>query len=112
MPYVLVYNESNSHPFASVDNRAAASDMVAHLAALGHRRIALVTGPLTASDRARRRLAGARACAKRLGLDAVQHIAMSAHRAVLLERPAGHGRHRRPGGARPVRARRHLGMRL
>ncbi|MCY1203985.1 substrate-binding domain-containing protein [Achromobacter veterisilvae] len=79
IPYVLVYNESAAHPYASVDNRAAASDMVAHLAALGHRRIALVTGPLTASDRARRRLAGARACAKKLGLDAVQHISMSSH---------------------------------
>jgi DNA-binding LacI/PurR family transcriptional regulator len=52
---------------------------VAHLAALGHRRIALVTGPLTASDRARRRLTGARACAKRLGLDDIQHISMSSH---------------------------------
>ena len=62
MPYVLVYNESASHPYASVDNRAAACDMVTHLAQLGHKRIALVTGPLTASDRARRRLVGARAC--------------------------------------------------
>ena len=52
--------------------------MVTHLAQLGHKRIALVTGPLTASDRARRRLVGARACAK-LGLDAVQHISMSSH---------------------------------
>ena len=34
--------------------------MVTHLAQLGHKRIALVTGPLTASDRARRRLVGAR----------------------------------------------------
>ena len=79
MPYVLVYNESASHPYASVDNRAAACDMVTHLAQLGHKRIALVTGPLTASDRARRRLVGARACAKKLGLDAVQHISMSSH---------------------------------
>ncbi len=79
MPYVLVYNESAAHPYASVDNRAAAIDMVSHLAALGHRRIAIVTGPLTASDRARRRLAGARACAKKLGLEPIQHIAMSSH---------------------------------
>ncbi len=79
IPYVLVYNESASHPFASVDNRKAASDMVAHLAGLGHRRIAIVTGPLTASDRARRRLTGARACAKKLGLDDLQHVAMESH---------------------------------
>ena len=31
MPYVLVYNESAAHPYASVDNRAAAIDMVSHL---------------------------------------------------------------------------------
>ncbi|MFY3896288.1 substrate-binding domain-containing protein, partial [Achromobacter xylosoxidans] len=49
------------------------------LAALGHRRIAIVTGPLTASDRARRRLSGARACAKKLGLEPIQHIAMNSH---------------------------------
>src|SRR5690606_41904709 len=32
MPHVLAYNESRSHPFVSVDNRAAAHEMVAHLA--------------------------------------------------------------------------------
>ncbi len=58
VPHVLAYNESGSHPFVSVDNRAAARDMVQRLADLGHRRIALVTGPLAASDRARGRLAG------------------------------------------------------
>jgi len=79
MPHVLAYNESADHPFVSVDNRAAAREMVQRLADLGHQRIALVTGPLAASDRARRRLEGARACARKLGLPAIGHLAMPAH---------------------------------
>ncbi len=79
MPYVLAYNESGTHPYASVANRKAASDMVGHLAGLGHRRIALITGPLTASDRARRRLDGARAQARKLGLDPVAHWPLDSH---------------------------------
>lgn len=81
LPYTLVYNESSRHPCVSVDNRAAARDMLDHLAGLGHRRIAVVTGPLTASDRARRRLQAVRAQARRLGLAPVQHWAMPAHTA-------------------------------
>src|SRR5690606_33010329 len=54
-------------------------EMVARLAALGHRRIAFVSGPLPASDRARRRLQGARACAQALGLQPVEHVPMPAH---------------------------------
>lgn len=79
MPHVLAYNESRSHPFVSVDNRAAAHEMVAHLAALGHRHIAFVSGPLTASDRAHRRLLGARASARALGLPALAHLEVEAH---------------------------------
>jgi DNA-binding LacI/PurR family transcriptional regulator len=79
MPHVLVYNESSSHPFVSVDNRAAASEMVDMLAGLGHRRIAIVTGPLAASDRARRRLDGARASAQAHGLADIGHLVMPAH---------------------------------
>ena len=79
MPHILAYNESGSHPFVSVDNKAAAHEMVARLAALGHRRIAFVSGPLPASDRARRRLLGARTCARELGLPAVAHLAVAAH---------------------------------
>ncbi|CAM3798311.1 LacI family DNA-binding transcriptional regulator [Bordetella tumulicola] len=79
MPHILAYNETTSHPFVSVDNRAAARDMVTHLNGLGHRRIAFVSGPLTASDRARRRLQGAQACAKSLGLPEIPHWVMPAH---------------------------------
>ncbi|HEX7747659.1 MAG TPA: substrate-binding domain-containing protein [Bordetella sp.] len=81
MPHMLVYNESGKHPFVSVDNRGAARDMVQALAALGHRRIAAVTGPLSESDRARRRLVGAREQALALGLGEVAHWVMPAHTA-------------------------------
>ncbi|WP_026640627.1 LacI family DNA-binding transcriptional regulator [Bordetella petrii] len=79
MPHVLAYNESRSHPFVSVDNRAAAHEMVAHLATMGHRHIAFVSGPLAASDRAHRRLLGARASARALGLPALAHLEVQAH---------------------------------
>lgn len=85
VPHVLVYNESTAHPFVSVDNRAAARDMVGMLATLGHRRIAIVTGPLAASDRARRRLEGARAAAREHGLPGIGHLAMPAHTAASRE---------------------------
>jgi DNA-binding LacI/PurR family transcriptional regulator len=81
MPYVLAYNESRSHPFVSVDNTAAASEMVEALAQRDHRHVAFVTGPLAASDRARRRLKGARASAQRLGLGEVLHLTMPSHTA-------------------------------
>ncbi|ARP88428.1 LacI family DNA-binding transcriptional regulator [Bordetella genomosp. 9] len=81
LPYVLVYNESPSHPFVSVDNTAAARDMVRWLASQGHSRVALVTGPLSGSDRARRRLQGARACARELGLPEPEHLTMPSHTA-------------------------------
>lgn len=81
VPYVLAYNESPSHPYVSVDNGSAASDMVQLLAERGHRRIAIVTGPLTASDRARRRLQGARTRARQLELHDVMHLQMPAHTA-------------------------------
>ncbi len=54
VPTVLVYN-----PLArgraltvSVDNRTAAREAIEHLVGLGHRRIAMLTGTLVASDRA------------------------------------------------------------
>lgn len=81
MPHVLAYNESSAHSFVSVDNRAAAREMVGSLAALGHRRIAIVTGPLAASDRARRRLEGARAAARQHELEPLGHLIMPAHTA-------------------------------
>lgn len=81
MNYVLAYNESALHPCAAVDNRAAACDMVEHLAKLGHTHIAFVSGPLNLSDRAKSRLSGARERAKALKLKRVQHFLMPSHTA-------------------------------
>ncbi|WIX32453.1 LacI family DNA-binding transcriptional regulator [Salinicola sp. JS01] len=81
VPFVLAYNESDEHPCVSVDNHAAAGDMVSHLAAQGHRQLALISGPLAASDRAARRLTGAMARAETLGLPAPIHVSMSRHTA-------------------------------
>ena len=77
--YVLAYNESNAHPCSAVDNHAAASDMIEHLAQLGHRRIAFISGPLSMSDRAAARLSGARNQARTLGLSLVRHHLMPSH---------------------------------
>lgn len=58
LPYVLAYNAHPDHPCVSVDGEAAAAEAVARLAALGHRRIAMVSGTLAASDRAQQRYRG------------------------------------------------------
>lgn len=81
MPYMLAYNEANGHPFVSVDNRAAATEIIELLAQRGHRQIAMVSGPLRASDRARARLNGARSAARALGLPPIQHLELPAHTA-------------------------------
>lgn len=53
VPTVLVYNEATSaYPAAvTVDNRAALSDLVGELVALGHRSILFVAGRFSTSDR-------------------------------------------------------------
>lgn len=57
-PYVLAYNRHPAHPCVSVDSEAASAAVVARLAALGHRAIAMVCGTLAASDRAQQRYRG------------------------------------------------------
>jgi LacI family transcriptional regulator, repressor for deo operon, udp, cdd, tsx, nupC, and nupG len=58
LPYVLVYNRHAEHPCVSVDNEGAVAGAVARLVELGHRRIAMVSGTLAASDRAQQRWRG------------------------------------------------------
>ncbi|MFL9880962.1 LacI family DNA-binding transcriptional regulator [Herbaspirillum rhizosphaerae] len=60
IPYVLTYNQPQqaSRLSVSVDNRAAARDAVAHLIALGHTRIQMLSGYFHASDRAIQRYQG------------------------------------------------------
>ncbi|MDH4571243.1 LacI family DNA-binding transcriptional regulator [Salinicola acroporae] len=81
VPFVLAYNESDRHPFVSVDNFAAAGDMVEQLVASGHRRLAMISGPLDASDRASKRLDGVLDRAARLDLPAPTHVSMPRHTA-------------------------------
>jgi DNA-binding LacI/PurR family transcriptional regulator len=58
LPYVLAYNRHPRHPCVSVDQEAAVADVVHRLVACGHRRIGMVSGQLSASDRAQQRHRG------------------------------------------------------
>ncbi len=53
--YVLAYNRHARHPCVSVDSVDALATVVTRLVALGHRRIAMVSGQHAASDRAQQR---------------------------------------------------------
>lgn len=68
LPYVLVYNRHAGHPCVSVDGEQAVADLVVRLAGLGHRRIAMVSGQLSASDRAQQRSRGFRRGMEAAGL--------------------------------------------
>jgi DNA-binding LacI/PurR family transcriptional regulator len=57
-PYVLAYNKHPAHPCVTVDSEGASADVVARLVRLGHRRIAMVSGTMAASDRAQQRYRG------------------------------------------------------
>lgn len=69
-PFVLVNRGSRRAADRSVevDNDSAARDVVAHLAALGHRRIAHIAGPLSTTTGAER-AAGYRAAMRERGLE-------------------------------------------
>jgi LacI family transcriptional regulator len=57
------------HPSIGFDNRAATYQVTKHLIGLGHKRIALLSGPLPGNDRARARGEGVRAALAEHGLD-------------------------------------------
>jgi DNA-binding LacI/PurR family transcriptional regulator len=58
VPYVLAYNRHEQHPCVSVDSETAVTELVKRLVRLGHQRIAMITGQLSASDRALQRCRG------------------------------------------------------
>ena len=58
VPYVLAYNQHPAHPCVYVDSQLAVKELVVKLARLGHRRIAMVSGALAASDRSQQRYRG------------------------------------------------------
>jgi DNA-binding LacI/PurR family transcriptional regulator len=70
VPYVLAYNRHADHPCVSVDSEGAVADAVTRLVLLGHRRIAMVSGTLAASDRAQQRYRGYLKGMADTGLDA------------------------------------------
>lgn len=84
IPYVLAYNRHADHPCVSVDHEAAVTEVVHRLAAIGHRRIAMVSGQLSASDRARQRhqgfVRGLAECG--LGVGALLEVPFMEHAAV------------------------------
>jgi DNA-binding LacI/PurR family transcriptional regulator len=74
--YVLAYNRHANHPCVSVDGEAAFTQVVAWLVSLGHRRIAMASGTLAASDRARQRYRGFQAGMAQAGLPPGELIEM------------------------------------
>lgn len=69
-PYVLTWGVDalQRHPSIGFDNAAATREVARHLIGLGHRRIALLSGPLPGNDRARARGEGLRAVLAEHGL--------------------------------------------
>lgn len=57
-PYILAYNKHHTHPYITVDNEKAVTDLVHHLHLKGHQHITMVCGTLKASDRAQQRYKG------------------------------------------------------
>jgi DNA-binding LacI/PurR family transcriptional regulator len=68
VPYVLMYNHAPGFATVSVDDRTAAHDAVRHLVHAGHRRIAMLAGYLTASDRSALRHQGYQDAMREAGL--------------------------------------------
>lgn len=71
IPAVLLNAKADGRPSITIDNAGGAKDVVRHLAALGHRHIAFITGPARNNDAEQRRR-GFRAGAKAQGVDATE----------------------------------------
>jgi DNA-binding LacI/PurR family transcriptional regulator len=78
VPYVLAFNQlpRADRPTVSVDNRAAAREVVTHLIGLGHRAVRMVTGQFRQSDRARLRYRGYSDAMRAAGLDPLPPLQM------------------------------------
>jgi LacI family transcriptional regulator len=71
IPAVLLNAKADGRPSITIDNAGGAKDVVKHLASLGHRHIAFITGPARNNDAEQRRR-GFRAGAKTHGIDATE----------------------------------------
>lgn len=69
VPTVLTWCGAPNFASVTVDNEEAGYLAAEHLLGLGHGRIGVVCGRLSFNDRQRARLAGARAAARKVGLD-------------------------------------------
>lgn len=68
-PFVLMWAQHSAHgPCVGFDEAAAGAQLVAHLAALGHRSIGILSGSTVDNERAQRRLQGLTAAIARHGL--------------------------------------------
>lgn len=77
IPYVLVYNRHPEHPCISVDSEAALAEQVHELINLGHKRIAMVCGLRSASDRAALRHSAFERSMREAGLEPAPLIEVS-----------------------------------
>ncbi|MEM7226697.1 MAG: LacI family DNA-binding transcriptional regulator [Pseudomonadota bacterium] len=70
IPYVLIWIDrtEGAHPCIGFDNHGAGQAVARHLLDMGHRHIAMVSGPLAENDRAKSRLAGVRTALAERGL--------------------------------------------
>jgi LacI family transcriptional regulator len=71
IPAVLLNAKADGRPSITIDNAAGARDVVRHLASLGHRHVAFITGPARNNDAEQRRR-GFRAGARTQGIDATE----------------------------------------
>ncbi len=71
LPYVIAWahEPEAGRPSVGFDNRAAMRRLTEAALAEGHRRLAMISAPTAANDRARRRLEGVRAAMAECGLD-------------------------------------------
>lgn len=81
IPLVLVHNapQQSQQVAISVDNRRAMRQATETLLALGHRRIAMIAGPMLQSDRARLRYQGYCEAMASAGLPALPVVEMPSH---------------------------------
>ncbi|HCV75468.1 substrate-binding domain-containing protein [Pseudomonas oryzihabitans] len=79
-PFILAYHEPQ-RPYAAVavDNRQGMAMATEHLLGLGHRRIALVSGPAQQSDRSERRFAGYCQAMAAAGLPTLPRLELASH---------------------------------
>jgi LacI family transcriptional regulator len=95
LPLVLLNARSDEHDVVAIDNYGGANAMTAHLASLGHTRIAFIKGP-EQNDDARERLRGYRQAMKKIGVrerglecpgDFTEETGCEAARALLTRKP-------------------------